>query len=80
MKDRTGRTIEKGQVVDIFISDIVSAVVIAVSDGGLVGPNGPAPATLLLQVALPMKLRPGDPAQVYIVRESDRPKLDEKVM
>lgn len=75
MNDKTGKSIEVGQVVDVFISDIVSAYVVEVKDGGLAGADGRVePASLILNVALPMVLRPGQPAPVYIVRESDKPK------
>lgn len=80
MKDKTGREIEVGACVDVFISDIVTAYVVRVEDGGLIGPNGPQPALLLLQIAIPMKLNPGQPAPVYLVRQSDKPKPEEAVM
>lgn len=80
MKDKCGRDLEVGQVCDVFVSDIVSAYVVRVSDGGLLGPNGPEPALLLLQIAIPMRLQPGMPAPVYITRASDMPTDKEVVM
>ena len=78
MKDKTGREIEVGCVVDVFISDIMAAYVVEVSDGGLIGPdNRPEPAKLILHIGIPMKLNPGQPAPVYIIRESDAPRTIE---
>ncbi len=80
MLDKTGKTITVGAIVDVFVSDIVSAYVMEVRDGGLAGPDGKIePALLLLNIAIPMRLPPGAPAHVYVVRASDQPKT-ERVM
>lgn len=74
MKDKTGREIEVGQVVDVYFNDVLAAYVIEVRDGGLAGADGKTePALLVLQIAIPMKLNPGQPAPVYIIRASDKP-------
>ena len=81
MKDKTGREITVGCVVDILADGMLSAFVVDIKEGGLVGANGrPEPATLVLQVGIPIKLNPGQPAPCYVVRESDKPKEEEKVM
>ncbi len=82
MKDKCGREIEVGQVVDVFVSDIVSAYVLEIKNGGLAGSDGKIePAMLILNIGLPMRLSPGASAPVYIVRDSDQPKGDkERVM
>lgn len=80
MKDKCGRDIEVGAVVDVFISDIVSAYVVKIEEGGIIGPNGPQPALLLLQIAIPMRLNPGQPAPCYVVRQSDKPNPEEVLM
>jgi hypothetical protein len=73
MRDRTGRELSAGCWVDLFISDIVTAFVISCEDGGLAGPDGRVqPAMIVLQIAIPMKLPPGAPANVYLVREAER--------
>lgn len=80
MLDKTGRPIEVGAVVDVFVSDIVAAYVVEVREGGLVGADGqPEPALLVLNIAIPMRLRPGAVAPVYVIRQSDRPKEEERV-
>ena len=81
MTDKTGRTLEKGQVVDVLADGILSAYVIDVREGGIVGVDGRTePATLVLQIAIPIKLSPGQPAPVYITRQTDRPKESERIM
>ena len=56
----------------------MAAYVVEVSDGGLVGADGrPEPAKLILHIGIPMKLNPGAPAPVYIIRESDAPRVVE---
>ena len=74
MKDKLGKTLEVGQVCDIFISDIVSAFVVSIEEGTLADASGrQKPSVLLLNIAIPLKLNPGQPAHVYITRESDKP-------
>jgi len=81
IKDKCGREITVGCVVDILADGMLSAFVVDIKEGGLVGANGrPEPATLVLQVGIPIKLNPGQPAPCYVVRESDKPKEEEKVM
>jgi hypothetical protein len=72
VKDKTNREIHAGDVVDVPVislygDDILSMVVVEVSDGGLLDPNGqPTPAKLILQCAIPIKLNPGQFAPVYL--------------
>lgn len=73
MKDKIGQDISVGAVVDVYVSDIVSAFVVEVREGGILGPNGPEPALLVLNIAIPIRLRPGQPAPVYLVRQPDKP-------
>ena len=66
---------------DVFVSDILSAYVVEVRDGGLTDMNGHIEAALLvLNIAIPMRLSPGAPAPVYLIRESDKPKPKQVVM
>ena len=82
MKDKTGREISVGCVVDVptwAIREMLSAYVVEIREGGLVDKAGrKEPALLVLQIGIPMKISPGEPAPVYIVHESDRPKSEEK--
>lgn len=81
MIDKTGREIEAGCCVDVFVSDIVTAYVLKVEDGGLVNTQGQMqPAELVLQVVIPMRFNPGQAANVYVVRQSDKPKSGQVVM
>ena len=75
MKDKTGRDLEQGQFVDIFISDIVTAYVIDIQENGVADLQGRVrPPTLVLQIAIPMQVPMGTNAPCYIVRESEKPK------
>ncbi len=67
MVDKLGQEIKVGCMADVFVSDIVSAYVVEVQDGGIAGPDGrPQPPVLVLSVAIPMKLRPGQAAPIYV--------------
>lgn len=82
MKDKCGQEIEVGAVVDVQVDGIVSAFVVEVRDGGLVGADGrQEPAVLVLNIATKINLPPGAPAPCYVIRPSDKPnKEDERVM
>ena len=78
MKDKCGIEIEPGCVVDVLVDGIMAAYVLEVRNGGLVGPDGrPEPAMLILNIAVPIKMSPGAPAPVYVIRPSDKPKTEE---
>lgn len=86
LKDKCGHEITQGCVVDVFVCDMLSAYCVEVKEGGLIGPDGqPEPATLILNIALPIKLRPGAVAPCYVVRErvkkaEEEEKQEERVM
>lgn len=85
MKDRTGRTLEVGQTVDILVQGMCTAYVMDVRDAALVGPTGEtAERHLLLSVAVPVRVAANGVAPVYIVRqvekENDIKKEIEKVV
>lgn len=83
MKDATGRDIEVGAVVDILVDEMLHALVIEASDGGILDGGGqPQPAKLVLNIQIPITLNPGQLAPVYLIRapkpKADKPKLDSK--
>ena len=81
MKDKCGKTIGEGQVCDVFISDIVSAYIVKVDEGGIADAHGRvAPATVVLQIVIPMRVNPDQPVPIYVTRESDKPKEKQVVM
>ena len=65
-----------------MVDGMMAAYVVEVKEGGLVDPvtNRPEPAVLVLNIAIPIKLPPGEPAPCYVIRQSDKPKKEEKVM
>lgn len=80
MLEKTGRKLEVGQVVDVLADGILSAIVVEIREGGLVGADGRIePALLVIQIGIPIRLAPGDRAPVYIVRASDRPQGSEGI-
>ena len=72
MKDKTGKTLAIGDLVDIMASGMMTAHVVEIREGGILGPNGPMPPQLILQVGIPIELAPGEEAPVYLVRSTDR--------
>ena len=81
MKDKCGREIEVGQVADVFISDIVSAYIIQVDQGGIADAQGRvSQPTVVLQIVIPMRVNPNLPVPIYVTRESDKPKEKGRVM
>lgn len=75
IKDKCGRDLEIGQLVDVFVSDIVTAFVVDIQTGEIADANGRVqPPTLLLQIMIPMRIGPTGTAPVYVVQDSDRPK------
>lgn len=75
MKDKCGKSLEIGQLVDVFVSDIVTAFVVDIQDGTIADANGRVqPPTLLLQIMIPMRIGPTMTAPVYVVQDSDKPK------
>lgn len=71
MKDKCGTEVCVGQIVDILYEGMLSAHVIEVNEGGLVGGDGRIqPAVILLSVAIPVRLDPGDVAPLYVVRQA----------
>ena len=81
IRDKCGREIEVGQVADVFISDIVSAYIVQVDEGGIADAHGRvSPATVVLQIVIPMRVNPDQPVPIYVTRESDKPKGKERVM
>jgi hypothetical protein len=81
MEDKTGREIHVSDWVDVFISDIVTAFVASIEEGGLAGPNGQIqPAMLILQIHIPMKMNPGQRAPCYLVRQGESKEEKQVVM
>ena len=78
MKDKCGREITVGCVVDLHVNGIVSAFVVEVKNGGLIGQDGrPEPAVLVCNITVPLKFRPGQPANCYVVQLSEQPVAEE---
>lgn len=76
MKDATGRELEISQVVDCYAEGMLSAVVLRIEEGGLIGEDGrPRPALLIVQVGIPFQAAPGEPMPVYIVKPADMRRL-----
>lgn len=72
MKDKCGVEITVGCCVDVYVSDVLTAFVVDMKDGGLVGADGrPEPARLVLSIGIPMKLNPGQVAPCYVVRQAE---------
>ena len=70
MLDRAGYPIKVGQIVEVLTSGMLRAVVIEVVESSLVSANGkPTEGTVLLSIAVPMRVRPGDSAFCYIVSD-----------
>lgn len=75
MLDKTGRLLKVGQVVDVYISDVMKAVVIEINEGTLCGPGG-RPSQPMLRLSTPVHIEldhPNGRAPVYILAE---PKTD----
>lgn len=72
MKDKTGRTLSVGCLVDIIANGMLTAHVVEIREGGIIGPQGPMPPVLILQVGIPIKLEPGENAPVYLVRDVEK--------
>ncbi len=71
MNDKCGKEINVGDIVDVYCSGMLSAFVVEIRNGGLADSSGHIePALLVLNIAVPLKMNPGQNAQVYIVREA----------
>ena len=81
MKDKCGREIEVGQCADVFVSDIVSAYIVQVDQGGIADAHGRvSPATVVLQIVIPMRVNPDQPVPISAAGESEKPKEKGRVM
>lgn len=71
MKDKCGRVLAKGQLVDILINDILTAYVVEVKEEVIIQSHGQQPrAQLILNIAIPVTLDIGQEAPCYIVRQA----------
>ena len=75
MKDRTGKPLEVGQVVELAMYQVVSAYVAEIKDAPVALANGRIkPAQVLLQIMLPLLPDEGGMVDAYVIRESRMPK------
>lgn len=78
MKDKTGRDLRVGQVVDLHINEMMSAYVVEIHETPVADAAGRVrPPFIMLQVTIPLRADPRVGADVYIVREPEpeRPKI-----
>lgn len=79
MKDKTGRDLEPGQLVDLFAEGMLTAVVVKIEEPGLIESGGRRMNSILIvQVGIPFELEPGAQAPVYITKQADPARLGEK--
>lgn len=78
MKDRCGYSMEVGQTADVFIGGVVHGTILEIREGGTANLSGQIqPGYVLMNVVVPLRMKPGDPCPVYVI--GDAPKPEEKI-
>ncbi len=72
MKDKTGKSLTQGQIVDVFVSDILAAFVLSVEEGIVAGPDGKTnKPKLVLQIVLNIPVTNGV-GPCYILQDAEK--------
>lgn len=80
LTDKQGNPLGIGDVVDIHINDVMTAVVTEITEGGLVDGEGHISLAMLkVTVPIPIRLNPGQPAPVYLLKKAE-PKPKARIM
>lgn len=71
MKDRTGRDIHEGAVVDLLLNGMYSGVVSTVIEPSRIAGAPPQPPCIILQVVLTLPSHDGRHVDAYMVKDAD---------
>ena len=76
MKDKTGRDLSVGDIVEVLADGMLRAVVVKIQEAGAIIEDGrPRPAVLVIQCGVPFELNPGEEAPVYLIRKGKPPEF-----
>ncbi len=81
MVDKAGYELEAGQMVDVYYAGMLTCRVAEVHDSGLIGGDGQmGQGGLVLEAILPVRIKLGANAPVYIIASAPEPTQEGKII